>query len=141
MTASPARPTASFTAQERDLIRREFCRHFGQDPRIADGMFLRTWRAGERAGQPKVPPAVQTSAPMFASREALGLGYRSQRATRTDRIISKLRALGRKLGAETADVFELADCPKPRLMRQRTYLRLIAEAKTLVAQLWAAAPI
>ena len=32
----------SFTAKERDLIRRELCRHFGQDPRIADGIFLRS---------------------------------------------------------------------------------------------------
>jgi hypothetical protein len=60
MPSSPARPTASFKAQERDLIRREFCRHFGQDPSIAAGIFLRTWRGGERKGQPKIPPAVQT---------------------------------------------------------------------------------
>jgi hypothetical protein len=60
MPPSPARPTASFKAQERDLIRREFCRHFGQDPPIAAGIFLRTWRGGERKGQPKIPPAVQT---------------------------------------------------------------------------------
>ena len=49
-----------FTAAERDLLRREFCRHFGEYPRIADGIFLRTWRGGERRGQPKIPPAVQT---------------------------------------------------------------------------------
>ena len=60
MTRSPVRPSASFTARERDLIRREFCRHFGQDPRIADGVFIRTWRTGEREGQPKIPPAVQS---------------------------------------------------------------------------------
>ena len=49
-----------FTAAERDLLRREFCRHFGEYPRIADGIFLRTWRGGEKRGQPKNPPAVQT---------------------------------------------------------------------------------
>jgi hypothetical protein len=57
-TPKPA-PTP-FTAAERDLLRRELCRHFGQDPLIADGLFLRTWRGGERRGQPKIPPAVQT---------------------------------------------------------------------------------
>jgi hypothetical protein len=47
-----------FTPQERDLIRRELCQHFGQDPRAADGFLLRTWRSGPQAGQPKLPPAV-----------------------------------------------------------------------------------
>ncbi|MBV8520841.1 MAG: hypothetical protein JOY71_01700 [Acetobacteraceae bacterium] len=55
-----AMPASPFTAAERDLLRRELCRHFGQDPLIADGLFLRTWRGGERRGQPKIPPAVQT---------------------------------------------------------------------------------
>ena len=53
------RPAAPFTAAERELLRRELCRHFGQDPRIAGGIFLRTWRGGERRNQPKIPPAVQ----------------------------------------------------------------------------------
>ena len=53
-------PAAPFTAPERDLLRRELCRHFGEDPLIADGIFLRTWRGGERRNQPKIPPAVQT---------------------------------------------------------------------------------
>jgi hypothetical protein len=43
-----------------ELLRRELGRHFGQDPLIADGLFLRTWRGGERRGQPKIPPAMQT---------------------------------------------------------------------------------
>ena len=30
---------SSFTPRERELIRREFCRHFGQDPSVADGIF------------------------------------------------------------------------------------------------------
>jgi hypothetical protein len=49
-----------FTPQERDLIRRELCQHFGQDPRAADGILLRTWRSGPQAGQPKLPAAVQS---------------------------------------------------------------------------------
>jgi hypothetical protein len=57
----PLKPAPSpFTAPERDLLRREFCQHFSQYPAIADGIFLRTWRGGERRGQPKIPPAVQT---------------------------------------------------------------------------------
>jgi hypothetical protein len=37
-------------------------------------------------------------APMFASRQALGLGYRSQRSTEADRLIEKSRAARKKLG-------------------------------------------
>src|SRR4051794_9332687 len=58
---SPPRPVQSpFTAPERELLRRELCRHFGQDPVIADGIFLRSWRTGERRNQPKIPPAVHS---------------------------------------------------------------------------------
>ena len=52
-------PASSFTPRERELIRREFCRHFGQDPAIADGILLRTWHSGPHRGQPKIPLAVQ----------------------------------------------------------------------------------
>src|SRR5689334_6968051 len=60
MSHRSERVPAAFTAAERELLRRELCRHFGEDPRIADGIFLRTWRSGERRNQPKIPPAVQT---------------------------------------------------------------------------------
>ena len=46
MSRRSDRPAVPFTAPERDLLRRELCRHFGQDPLIADGIFLRTWRGG-----------------------------------------------------------------------------------------------
>ena len=49
-----------FTTKERDLLRRELCQHFGQDPSIAEGIFLRTWRGGERRGEPRIPPAIQS---------------------------------------------------------------------------------
>ena len=49
-----------FDARERDLIRREFGRHFGQPLQLADGIFLRTWRAGPKKNQPKLPPAVRS---------------------------------------------------------------------------------
>ena len=58
---SPARPAlVLFTAPERDLIRREFHPRFGQDPLVADGIMLRTWRGGPKAGEPKLPPPVRT---------------------------------------------------------------------------------
>ena len=46
MSDRSERPASPFTAAERELLRRELCRHFGQDPRVADGIFLRTWRVG-----------------------------------------------------------------------------------------------
>ena len=60
MSSRPDHPAMPFTAPERELLRRELCRHFGEDPAIADGIFLRTWRGGDRRNQPKIPPAVQT---------------------------------------------------------------------------------
>jgi hypothetical protein len=50
--------TCSFTVRERALIRHEMGQHFGQYPRLADGIMLRTWRTGERKGQPKIAPAI-----------------------------------------------------------------------------------
>ncbi|MDQ2802020.1 MAG: hypothetical protein M3Y41_04780, partial [Pseudomonadota bacterium] len=67
MPSRTARPSPAlsatpspFTAPERDLLRRELHQRFGQDPSVADGIMLRTWRGGPHAGQPKVPPAVRT---------------------------------------------------------------------------------
>ncbi len=57
---APSITASAFTAPERDLIRREMHPRFGQDPSVADGIMLRTWRGGPNAGQPKVPPAVCT---------------------------------------------------------------------------------
>jgi hypothetical protein len=45
---------SSFTAPVRDVIRRESSPHFGAYPSLTDGTFLRTWRAGPQAGQPKL---------------------------------------------------------------------------------------
>jgi hypothetical protein len=59
MSSRKPAPTP-FTAPERELLRRELGRHFGQGPVIAEGIFLRTWRTGERRNQPKIPPAVQS---------------------------------------------------------------------------------
>jgi hypothetical protein len=51
----------SFTASERDLIRREMGMHFGQYPSLADGIFLRIWRGGpqkrtSRKSRPRYAP-------------------------------------------------------------------------------------
>jgi hypothetical protein len=51
---------APFTSQERELIRREFSQHFGSFPLLAEGIFLRTWRGGPQAGEPKLTPALRT---------------------------------------------------------------------------------
>jgi hypothetical protein len=49
-----------FTAPERDLIRLEMGMRFGQYPELANGLFLRTWRAGPHKGEPKIPKAIQS---------------------------------------------------------------------------------
>jgi hypothetical protein len=54
------RSESPFTPQERDLIRLELMPRFGQDPDLANGLFLRTWRDGPQKGQPKIPKAIQT---------------------------------------------------------------------------------
>jgi len=49
---------APFNTAERNVLRREFLIRFGQAPSLADGIWLRVWRGGSRAGQPKIPAAV-----------------------------------------------------------------------------------
>jgi hypothetical protein len=56
----PRQSASPFTPQERDLIRLELMPRFGQDPDLANGLFLRTWRDGPLKGQPKIPKAIQT---------------------------------------------------------------------------------
>src|SRR5690242_20048332 len=56
----PRQPTSPFTPQERDLIRLELMPRFGQEPDLANRLFLRTWRDGPQKGQPKIPKAIQT---------------------------------------------------------------------------------
>ena len=53
-------PSSPFTTAERELIRSQFMVRFGQAPRIVDGNWLRTWRAGAQAGQPGLPWAVSS---------------------------------------------------------------------------------
>jgi hypothetical protein len=56
----PRRPSSPFTPQERELIRLEMGMRFGQHPELANGLFLRTWRAGPQKGEPKIPAAIQS---------------------------------------------------------------------------------
>lgn len=57
----PKNPTeATFTAPEREYIRRELDQFFGTLPTAADGFQLKTWRGGAQKGQPKLPPPGRT---------------------------------------------------------------------------------
>ena len=48
-------PDLAFTPAERAFIRDELDRVFSTLPTVAEGIWLRTWVGGPRAGQPKVP--------------------------------------------------------------------------------------
>ena len=91
MPDQPARLPSPFTAQERDLIRREMGMRFGQLPSLADGLFLRTWRGGERRGEPKIPPAVRSM--LERGLVEIGPGQFGHRAFFTEAGLAALRAL------------------------------------------------
>ena len=96
MTApSPPRPPCPFTAPERELIRRELGQHFGQLPSVADGLFLRTWRGGAQAGQPKLPPAVQSMLARGLVEVRVGQRWPWPRAFFTEAGLAALRELAR----------------------------------------------
>jgi len=50
---------ATFTAGERDYIRRELDVFFSTLPTVADGFQLKRWRGGPRTGAPKISPVAQ----------------------------------------------------------------------------------
>src|SRR5436309_1995824 len=56
----PREPTSPFTRRERDLISLELMPRFGQDPDLANGLFLRIWHSGPQKGEAKIPKAIQT---------------------------------------------------------------------------------
>jgi len=84
-------PSSSFTPRERELIRREFCRHFGQDPSLADGILLRTWHSGPHRGEPKIPLAVQGL--LDRGLVEVGPGRYGSRAFFTEAGLAELRLL------------------------------------------------
>src|SRR3712207_1981436 len=57
--AMPERSKSPFNPAERELIRLELMPRFGQEPQLANGLFLRTWRAGLHKGEPKIPKVIQ----------------------------------------------------------------------------------
>jgi hypothetical protein len=87
------RPPSPFTATERDLIRREFGVRFTTYPSIADGILLRTWRAGPQAGQPKLPPAIQSMVQRGLVEVRAGGHPRLPRAFFTEAGVDALRQL------------------------------------------------
>ena len=56
-TSEAPNAPAPFTPAERDYIRRELDMFFSTLPSVAEGFYLKTWRGGPQAGQPKVPQA------------------------------------------------------------------------------------
>jgi hypothetical protein len=51
-------PLPPFNTVECNLLRHEFLVRFGQAPSLADGIWLKAWHGGPKAGQAKVPAAV-----------------------------------------------------------------------------------
>ena len=59
MSDVPA-PAMTFTAAERDYIRRELDMFFSTLPTVAEGFQLKMWRGGSQAGQPRLSPAAKS---------------------------------------------------------------------------------
>lgn len=82
--------------------------------------YFRCPHLGLRCGRLHLPPG----AFIFASRQAHGLAYRSQRATPRDRALDKAFKLRRRLGSEGG----VGDpVPKPKWMRWPTYERRLEQ--------------
>ena len=62
---------------------------------------------------------------MFASRQAWGLAYRSQRASPEDRAVERSLKARTKLGVADQNMLDMPYCPRPKWMRQRTHRRLV----------------
>jgi hypothetical protein len=62
---------------------------------------------------------------VFASRQALGMAYRSQRATAEDRAVDRSLKARKKLGVEDQNMLEMPYCPKPKWMRRKTHQQLV----------------
>jgi hypothetical protein len=50
---------ASLGPIERDYIRHELGGYFGTLPSVHDGFYLRSWKSGPKAGQPRLPRAAE----------------------------------------------------------------------------------
>src|SRR5947209_11393939 len=80
-----------FTAKERELIRHEMDRHFSQYPKLADGIFLRTWRGGPQKNEPENPAG-------GAHHDGSRAGRDPQDGKRGARVSSPRRGLGSFVG-------------------------------------------
>ena len=49
----------AFTPSERDYIRRELDMFFSTLPTVADGFYLKMWRSGPQANEPKLSPVAK----------------------------------------------------------------------------------
>jgi hypothetical protein len=77
----------------------------------------------------------------FASRQAHGLAYRSQRQTDSARLIEKSRTIRQKLGIDEVDLLSLPRWSKPQGMHWRTYYQSLVKMEELRQALWRAAPL
>jgi hypothetical protein len=50
----------SLTRQEVAYIRAEMLPRFGSEPRLSDGLILKTWKSGPLSGSPRLPSAVSS---------------------------------------------------------------------------------
>ena len=62
---------------------------------------------------------------VFASRQASGLAYRTQRALPEDRAIERSLKARTKLGVADQNMFDMPYCPRPKWMLHRTQRRLV----------------
>ena len=63
---------------------------------------------------------------VFASRQASGLAYRSQRASPEDRAIERSLKARTTLGVADQNMLDMPYCPRPKWMRHRTHQGLVA---------------
>jgi len=82
---------ATFTAREREYIRRELDGFFSTLPSVAEGFQLKTWRGGPEAGKPKLSPTVTSLLDRGLMR--LDTGQRLPRLFFTEAGLTALRAM------------------------------------------------
>jgi len=82
---------ATFTAREREYIRRELDGFFSTLPSVAEGFQLKTWRGGPEAGKPKLSPTAAGLLDRGLMR--LDTGQRLPRLFFTEAGLTALRAM------------------------------------------------
>jgi hypothetical protein len=77
---------------------------------------------GRRVGVLYLPGTGRT---VFASRQASGLAYRSQRASPEDRAVERSLKARTKLDVADQNMLDMPYCPRLKWMRRRTHQRLV----------------